>query len=93
MNLIQVAPREKYRLFLMYDDGVSGVVDLAFLAGRGVFSIWLEPGIFEAVALSEAGNPAWPGGVDLCPDALYMLLTGKRPDEVFPSLKTLPAHA
>lgn len=93
MNLIEVAPREKFRLFLMYDDGVSGVVDLAFLAGRGVFSKWLEPGVFEAVTLGEAGNPAWPGGVDLCPDALYMMLTGKRPEEVFPSLNNLPAHA
>jgi len=31
--------------------------------------------------------------VDLCPDALYMQLTGKRSDEVFPALKHLPAHA
>lgn len=93
MNLIAVAAREKYRLFLVYDDGVSGVVDLAFLAGRGVFSKWLEPGVFKAVTLGEAENPAWPGGVDHCPDALYMMLTGKRPEEVFPSLHSLAAHA
>jgi hypothetical protein len=93
MNLIEVAPQENFTLFLRYDDGVSGIVDLSFLAGRGVFARWLEPGVFEAVTLAEAGNPAWPGGIDLCPDALYMRLTGKRPEEVFPSLSHLPAHA
>lgn len=93
MNLVEVAPKENFQLFLRYDDGVSGIVDLSFLAGRGVFSRWLEPGVFEAVTLAQAGNPAWPGGIDLCPDALYMRLTGKRPEEVFPSLSHLPAHA
>ena len=24
-----------------------------------------------------------PGEIDLCPDALYLTLTGKRPEEVF----------
>lgn len=93
MNLIHVAPREKFGLFLRYDDGVEGVVDLSSLAGRGVFCRWLEPGIFEAVKLSEAGCPEWPGDIDLCADALYMQLTGKRPEEVFPVLANLTAHA
>lgn len=93
MNLIEVAPRAKFSLYLRYDDGVEGVVDLSPLAGRGVFSRWLEPGVFEAVRLSAAGCPEWSGDVDLCADALYMQLTGKRPEDVFPALAKLPAHA
>ena len=93
MNLIEVAPREKFRLYLRYDDGVDGVVDLAALAGRGVFARWLEPGVFEAVRLSSAGCPEWPGDIDLCADALYMQLTGKRPEQVFPKLADSTAHA
>ena len=93
MNLIEVIPKKNYRLFLRYDDGESGEVDLSSYVGRGVFLAWNEPGTFEQVRLAEAGHPEWPGGIDLCPDALYMQLTGKRPEEVFPALNNLPAHA
>jgi len=93
MNLLEVSPGEDFRLFLRYDDGASGEVDLSGLVGRGVFSAWSNPGVFQQVRLTEAGHPEWPGGIDLCPDALYMQLTGKRPEEVFPSLKHLRTHA
>lgn len=61
--------------------------------GRGVFAAWTEPGLFDQVRLAEGGHPEWPGGIDLCPDSLYMRLTGKRPEEVFPILKRLSTHA
>jgi hypothetical protein len=93
MNLIELSPQTKFRLFVRYDDGANGIVDLSGFAGRGVFAGWNEPGVFEQVRLAEAGHPEWPGGIYLCPDALYMQLTGKRPEEVFPILKTLPTHA
>ncbi len=93
MNLLKVLPKEDFRLFLRYDDGTSGEVDLSRLVGRGVFSAWSNPGVFQQVRLTEAGHPEWPGGIDLCPDALYMQLTGKRPEEMFPALKQSRAHA
>lgn len=93
MTLHEVSPRENFRLFLRYDDGVSGEVDLSELVGRGVFSAWSNPDVFRQLMLTEMGHPEWPGSIDLCPDALYMQLTGKSPEEVFPSLKHLRAHA
>jgi len=93
MKLVEVRPKEKFRLFVRYDDGASGDVDLSGCVGRGVFAAWIEPGVFERVRLAEAGHPEWPGGIDLCPDALYIELTGKQPDEVFLSLKRMPTHA
>lgn len=93
MKLVKVVPKENFRLFVRYDDGTSGDVDLSAFAGHGVFAAWMEPGVFEQVRLADAGHPEWPGEIDLCPDSLYMQLTGKRPDEVFPKLKNLPAHA
>ena len=86
MKLKEIRPKQNFHLFLRYDDGTSGEVDLSAYAGRGVFAKWLEPGVFEQVWLADAGHPQWPGGVDLCPDALYMQLTGKRPEQVFPML-------
>lgn len=93
MRIVEISPQKGFKLFLRYDDGVAGVVDLTSLAGRGVFASWLEPGVFERVRLTEAGAPEWPGEVDLCPDALYLELTGKTAEEVFPTLRRIPIHA
>jgi len=93
VNLIEVSPREGYGLFVRYDDGTSGVVDLSSFAGKGVFKAWLEPGVFEQVRLAETGHPEWPGEIDLCPDSLYLRLTGKKPEEIFPALNRPSAHA
>ncbi len=93
MKLVEISPRPGFKLFLRYDDGVDGMLDLSSLAGRGVFAAWLEPGVFEEVRLTDAGAPEWPGELDLCPDALYLQLSGKRAEEVFPALLRIPAHA
>ena len=93
MNLIEVKAQPNYRLFVRYGDGACGDVDLSGFIGKGVFAAWNNPDVFEQVSLAEAGHPEWPGGLDLCPDFLYMQLTGKRPEEVFPALKDIPAHA
>jgi hypothetical protein len=93
MKLLELSPREKYRLFLRYEDGTEGVVDLASLAGRGVFASWLVPGVFEQCRLSDAGVPEWPGELDLCADSLYLQLTGKSAGEIFPNLRRIHAHA
>ena len=93
MKLIKIQALDNYRLSLLYDDGTSGVVDLSHYAGRGVFAAWDLPGVFEQVRLNELGSPEWPGEIDLCPDALYLQLTRKTPQEVFPRLNHLPAHA
>jgi len=90
---MELSPRDDYKLFLRYEDGACGEVDLSPLVGRGVFAAWLKPNVFEQVFLAQAGHPEWPGEIDLCPDALYMKLTGKSPEEVFPSLRHLHAHA
>jgi hypothetical protein len=93
MKIIEAVPREEYKLFLRFEDGVAGEVDLSALAGRGVFAAWRQPGVFERVTVSEAGAVEWPGELDLCPDALYMQLTGLSPDEVFSGLRCLASHA
>lgn len=93
MKLIEIAPKDGYCLFLRYDDGACGEVDLSSYAGLGVFAAWLKHGAFEQVTLAEAGYPEWPGELDLCPDMLYMSLTGKSPEEVFPTLRKRPVHA
>lgn len=88
-----VEPRDGYRIWLRYSDGVSGEVDLCDLAGRGVFAAWKDRSFFETVHLSEAGAIAWGEDIDLCPDALYMQLTGKSVEDVMPGARAMVADA
>jgi len=90
---IEVKAEKGYQLWLRYKDGSEGTVDLSDLAGRGVFKAWSDPAVFEAAQISESGAIEWPGGLDLCGDALYMRLTGKSPGEVFPKLRTAGVDA
>ena len=72
-----VEAREGYRIWLRYSDGVAGEIDLSHLAGKGIFSAWNEPGRFEEVHIAEHRAITWNDDMELCPDTLYMQLTGK----------------
>ncbi len=67
----------KYRIWLEFDDGVSGEIDLSDVAGSGVFKIWDEPGYFEKVHIAPHRAIAWDDDVELCPDTLHWELAGK----------------
>ena len=92
-RVVEVRPLESYRVWLKFSDGTQGNVDLSDLAGRGVFTAWSDRRVFTAVRVEEGGGIEWPGEIDICPDALYMRLTGKAVDEIFPSLKSAPVDA
>ena len=80
---VEVRAVGRYRIWLRYQDGTEGEVDLSHLAGKGVFTAWDEEDVFAKVKLGHHGAIEWPGDVDLCPDALYLRLTGKQSEEVF----------
>ena len=84
---LEVRPLPNFRLWLRYDDGTEGEVDLSDLAGRGVVKVWNDAEFFQSVKIGPQGELAWSDDVDLCSDSVYMRLTGKSPDEVFPGLK------
>jgi hypothetical protein len=84
---IEVTPLPGYRLHIRYSDGVEGDIDLAHLVGHGVFALWMDPKRFEQVSLGESGEIRWNDDVDVCSDALYLEITGKLPEDLFPNLK------
>jgi hypothetical protein len=88
-----VKPLERYRLWLKYSDGVEGTVDLSYLAGQGVFAVWDDYAEFQKVHIGPSGEIAWNDQVDLCPDAVYLKLTGKQPRDIFPKLQEMMQHA
>lgn len=82
-----------YKLHLRYEDGVEGDVDLSHLMGKGVFALWNDPQAFEHVSIAVDGAITWSDKVDICADALYMQITGKSPDDVFPKLRKADVNA
>ena len=82
-----------YRLELEFDDGVCGVVDLSEAVGKGVFTLWRDPLVFAQACIGSSGELVWSDRVDLCPDALYLTVTGKKPEDIFPALRDQPARA
>jgi hypothetical protein len=92
-KILEVKALPGYKLWLRYADGIEGTVDLSGLVGRGVFAPWKDTREFERVRLTEYGAPAWGDLVDLCPDALYLEITGQQPQEIFPSLRRASSDA
>lgn len=82
-----------YRLELEFDDGVSGTVDLSEAVGKGVFVLWCDQLAFDRVRIGLFGELLWDDRIDLCPDALYLKMTGKKPEDIFPALRNQPTHS
>ncbi len=90
---VDVKALADHRIWLRFDDGAEGEIDLSDLAGRGVFAAWNNPKLFESVQIASHGAIAWGAEIDLCPDAMYMRLTGKSPEEVFAAERAAHADA
>ena len=93
-KLVEVKAGEGYRVWLRYDNGVSGELDLSYLAGKGVFKAWDNIQFFKGVYLLPYGEGiAWSEELDMCADALYLELTGLSPEDLFPSLRQKSVNA
>jgi hypothetical protein len=78
-DIIEVRPAGGTRLFLRFDDGAAGELDLAtIIRFEGVFAALRDPAVFAKVRVDpEIGTVVWPNGADLCPDVLHARLTGQ----------------
>ena len=78
-DVLEVQPRGGYRLWLRFEGGVVGEVDLApALSFTGVFAPLEDASYFAQVSVNpELGTVAWPNGADLDPVVLLALVTGQ----------------
>lgn len=93
LEIVAVRALLSHRLWLSYKDGAEGEVDLSGIVGKGVFRALEDQRVFETVRVTEGRWVTWGEDMELCADALYMELTGKTPDSVFPRLKTSDVDA
>jgi hypothetical protein len=62
-----------FRLRVAFADGLTGMVDLSCMVHSpkaGVFAQLADPSLFAQVRL-DYGAVAWPGELDLAPDAMH----------------------
>jgi hypothetical protein len=79
-DVIKVKPLGGHRVYLRFDDGVTGELDLGKVirSFTGVFAALRDETEFAKVRVEpDLGTIVWPNGADLCPDVLYSKLTGK----------------
>lgn len=69
-----------YTVALTFNDGRSGVADLADSLGEGVFQPLQEIALFSQLRLDpELQTITWPNAVDLAPEYLYFKAFGGDP--------------
>jgi hypothetical protein len=65
-----------------FDDGASGIFLVEPARRGGVFLKLLDARVFNAVTVNpDFGCVEWPGGIDLCPDAMHEAMFRDKPDE------------
>lgn len=76
-DIVEARPSGGYRLFVRFEDGVQGEVDLeTIIQFEGVFASLKDRTEFARVSVNqELGTVCWPSGADLDPDVLYAIIT------------------
>ena len=79
VDIVEARAVGGHRLYLRFEDGAEGEVDLSKLVEfEGVFAPLKEPAEVAKVRVDpEIGTVCWPNGADLDPDVLYSILTGE----------------
>jgi hypothetical protein len=78
-DIVHVQPLGGYRIYLRFEDGVEGELDLRrMLEFTGVFEPLRDAKEFAKVRVNpEIGTIVWPNGADLDPDVLYAAVSGE----------------
>ena len=70
-DVVEVKPENDYCLFVRFKDGLTGRVQFRREELTGALSPLLDAQFFEQVFI-DCGAVAWPGEIDLAPDAMYV---------------------
>jgi hypothetical protein len=69
-DIVEVQPEPDCCLFVRFQDGLSGRIRFRPEELTGVLAPLREPQFFNRVFIDQ-GAVAWPGDIDLAPDAMY----------------------
>jgi hypothetical protein len=83
-DVIEARVTGGYRVFLRFEDGIQGEVDLSTLVVfEGVFAPLRDPARFAELRVApHSGTIEWPNGADIAPETLYAALVGQTPGAI-----------
>ncbi len=65
-KIVACKPKPGYRVWMRFDDGLEGEVDLSDLVGKGVFEAWESIDFFNQVRVDpKTDTLAWGEEIDL----------------------------
>ena len=79
-DVVEVIPESDYCLFVRFKDGLSGRVRLRREDLTGSLEPLLETDFFRRVYI-DSGAVAWPGNIDLAPDAMHAQLAHEHSEQ------------
>ncbi len=76
-DIVAVQPLENHQLYIRFEDGVEGTVDISKIVKfTGVFAPLQNQEYFTQVEVNhEVGTIQWQSGADLDPDVLYAIVS------------------
>ena len=79
LHTTEVAPLPGYRLFLRFNNGAVGEVDLSAELGGEVFEPLRAPALFDTAGQHPVmRTAAWANGADLAPEFLFELMRAQQ---------------
>ena len=76
-DIVEVKPEPCFCLFVRFKDGLAGRVRLRPEERTGALAPLADARFFEQVFI-DSGAVAWPGEIDLAPDAMYSEVASQR---------------
>jgi len=88
IRIAQAVATEGLKLKLTFENGVSGTVDFSELAKSTLLGPLTNDEFFENVTIVRDGRAlAWGEELEICADSLFLRITGKKAEEIFPKTK------
>lgn len=66
-----------YRLFVEFEDGIKGTIDLNIWKQNKAFNFWKREGEFNKFEITADKKIKWYEDIDMDPDAFYLQLINK----------------
>ena len=70
-EVVNVKPEKDYTLYLWFDNGEKGVLDMKPYLNKGIFQALKDEKMFSTVK-PFIGTIQWANQADLCPDTVYL---------------------
>ena len=79
----EVKALDGYRIWIEFDDGVRGEIDLSGFVGRGVWKAWEDRSFFRSVKITPYRALGWGEDdvLDMCADWAYMQVADSTVDD------------